>query len=143
MNRKMMNEIVEGATTYGQEQYADTAIKAGFDAVVEYAKSYADGGLNLSITDAEATEAALEIIHARCGLEVAEPTSRCLSGTNDFWAAQEWREDGRRGHDFKISIYYLFDEKDIIDDNGEPLESDQLPFDGKHVSRIEVQEIEQ
>ncbi|MDD5062961.1 MAG: hypothetical protein PHN44_11850 [Candidatus Marinimicrobia bacterium] len=70
--------------------------------------------------------------------ENAEPTSRCLSGTNDFWAAEEWTEpvvapDGRGA-----TKYYLFAPEDVTDDDGMPLEADCYPWDGYHVSRIVI-----
>lgn len=68
--------------------------------------------------------------------ENAEPTSRCLSGTSDFWAAEEWAEpvfapDGR-----SATKYYLFAADDITDDDGNPIDADDYPWDAQHVSRI-------
>ena len=70
--------------------------------------------------------------------ENAEPTSRCLSGSNDFWAAEEWAEpvitpDGR-----SATKYYLFATEDITDDDGNPIDADCYPWDAAHVSRIVV-----
>ncbi len=71
--------------------------------------------------------------------ENAVPTCRLLDGTNDFWAAEEWAEpvvapDGRAA-----TKYYLFEKKEITDDNGDGMLAEDYPFDAAHVSRIEIQ----
>lgn len=65
-------------------------------------------------------------------LDCAQPTSRCLSGTQDHWAKEEWAEpvrlaDGRTG-----TRYYLFDENDVVDEDGEPLETDMYDWSAEH-----------
>jgi hypothetical protein len=138
MNR--IKNVVSGATTYGQEQYADEAIRKGWEAVMKYAKDYASQALNIfDFTDAEAREAAFEIINTRADMKkTAEPTSRCLSGSNDYWAAEEWKQDGLIGHDLRVSVYYLFSAEEIVNEDGQALEADCYPWDAEHVSKIEV-----
>lgn len=70
--------------------------------------------------------------------ENAEPTSRCLSGTNDFWAAEEWAEPVTAPDGRKATKYYLFATEDITDDDGNALEADCYPWDAEHVSRVVI-----
>jgi len=70
----------------------------------------------------------------------AEPTSRLLNGTSDFWADEEWVEpvklpDGRTGE-----RYYLFD-KETVDtccDSGNGPED--YPWDLEHCTKIILDE---
>jgi len=63
--------------------------------------------------------------------ENAVPTSRLLScDPEDFWAAEEWKEDGTiKGQ--PCTVYYLFDE----DGCNRELPED-YPWDEEHVSRV-------
>jgi hypothetical protein len=67
----------------------------------------------------------------------AEPTSRVLDGSQDHGYAEEWSEpgilpDGRTGQ-----IMYLFDDDDITDGDGNPLEeAEDYPWDEEHVRRF-------
>ena len=69
----------------------------------------------------------------------AEPTSRVLDGSYDAGYTQEWVEpcvlpDGRKGE-----IVYLFDDDDLLDADGNPIEeAENLPFDSEHVMRIKL-----
>jgi hypothetical protein len=70
----------------------------------------------------------------------AFPTSRVLNGSSDHGYEQEWFEpavlpDGR-------SCYrvYLFDEGDITDDNGDPIDAEDYPWDDQHVRRIKLRD---
>ena len=72
----------------------------------------------------------------------AYPTSRYLSGSDDFWAAVEYAEngyvmiDGERRPACRI---FLFDDKAITDDDaGEPRQEEDYPWDIKHCPRIEL-----
>lgn len=60
----------------------------------------------------------------------AFPTGRLLVGV------EEWQEpvrlpDGRRG-----LLTYLFNEDDMRDENGEPLDAEDYPWDYEHITRI-------
>ena len=69
------------------------------------------------------------------GLDVfnqAYPTSRCLGGTGDFWAAAEYIErmvDKSTGKQY--DVVYLFDDDDITG-----VEEEDYPFDEDHIARI-------
>jgi len=70
-------------------------------------------------------------------IDVAEPTSRVLDGSSDHGYAQEWAEPAILPDGRKCSRIYLFDEDDIVDENGDYIEdSENLPWDEEHVARI-------
>lgn len=70
------------------------------------------------------------------GTDPAQPTSRLLEGTQDNWAAEEWSESVILPGGDRATRYYLFS-ADEINDDGEPLEAEQYPWDAEHVSWIE------
>jgi len=71
----------------------------------------------------------------------SEPTSRLLEGSIDSWASEEWVQDGTlKGK--KCRIFYLFEEKEIINDEDEPLEAEFYPWDDDHISWIEVEDLD-
>jgi len=69
----------------------------------------------------------------------AEPTSRLLEGSSDSWADQEWSEPVKINGQ-ECTIYYLFSEEDMQDEDGEPLQDEDYPFDQEHVSYAEILE---
>lgn len=63
----------------------------------------------------------------------AYPTSRLLDGGEDHGYAEEWHEparlpDGRRG-----VIVYLFDDDDIVWDDGSPRNAEDYPWNEDRV----------
>ncbi|MBU1039808.1 MAG: hypothetical protein KKF77_01755 [Proteobacteria bacterium] len=66
----------------------------------------------------------------------AEPTSRVLEGSNDHGYAEEWVERGTYNGE-PCRLVYLFDDADICDADGNPLEeADSYPWDVEHMARI-------
>jgi len=72
--------------------------------------------------------------------DCAEPTNRLLSGTDDHWAEQEWVEPVFDPDGSPAKKYYLFSKKDIIDEDGNPIDSDDFAWDSNHVSKIEIED---
>lgn len=70
--------------------------------------------------------------------ENAEPTNRVLSGSDDFWAAEEWAEPVTLSDGRKATAYYLFSSESITDDAGEQLLAEDYPWDAEHCSWIEL-----
>lgn len=68
--------------------------------------------------------------------ENAEPTSRVLDGSSDHGYAEEWQEPATLPDGRKCYRMYLFDESAIVDDDGEPMEAEDYPWDDEHVARI-------
>lgn len=74
------------------------------------------------------------------GLEVTDmayATSRCLNGTDDFWASAEYIErmvDSTTGK--RYDVVYLFEDADMTDADGEPLEEENYPWDDNHIARV-------
>ena len=66
----------------------------------------------------------------------AQPTSRVLDGSSDHGYAQEWLEPAVMPDGTQCKRVYLFDDDDITDDDGEPLEAEDYPWDDNHVARI-------
>jgi hypothetical protein len=66
----------------------------------------------------------------------AEPTSRVLNGSRDHGYAEEWSEPAVMPDGRKCSRIYLFTESEIVNDDGEPLEAENYPWDDGHVARI-------
>lgn len=65
----------------------------------------------------------------------AEPTSRVLDGSDDHGAAEEWAEPGL--YDGKpCRAIYLFDDEDITDLEGDPLQEEDYPWNTAHMARI-------
>lgn len=71
----------------------------------------------------------------------AQPTSRCLSGSNDHWAAEEWAQDAIMPDGRKCQVFYLFSADEIVDDDGNPLEAENYPWDADHISRVVLDDI--
>lgn len=68
--------------------------------------------------------------------ENAQPTSRLLDGSEDHGYSEEWAEPATMPDGRKCHRMYLFDEDDISDDNGDPLDPESYPWDNNHVKRI-------
>jgi len=74
------------------------------------------------------------------GLEVVDqayPTSRCLGGTSDFWAAAEYIErmvDKSTGKQY--DVVYLFDDDDMTDDDRDGVDEEYFPWDEDHIARV-------
>lgn len=66
----------------------------------------------------------------------AEPTSRLLDGSQDHGFAEEWAESAVMPDGRKCSRIYLFESSEIVNDDGEPLEAENYPWDDAHVARI-------
>lgn len=69
----------------------------------------------------------------------AAPSARCLSGSDDHWAAAEYTEDGHvviDGERRKAVRVFLFSAVDITDETGEPIPDEDYPWDAKHCARI-------
>lgn len=64
----------------------------------------------------------------------AQPTSRCLSGSDD-WAAEEWVQDAIMPDGRKCQVFYLFSADEIADDE------DNYPWDADHISRVVLDDI--
>ena len=76
---------------------------------------------------------------ASCGN--AEPTSRVLDGSSDHGAAEEWGEAGHiviDGEKLSCRAMYIFDDADITDIDGAPLDASDYPFNAAHVARIRL-----
>lgn len=64
----------------------------------------------------------------------AQPTSRLLDcDPEDFWAAEEWRENGTL-EGVPCSVYYLFSAEEIAEN------PEDYPWDEEHVSRVIARE---
>lgn len=68
----------------------------------------------------------------------AEPTSRVLDGSQDHGYAEEWAESGTLQDGTKVKVMYLFDDEDICDEDGYPVEAEYYPWDSRHVRRVVV-----
>lgn len=68
----------------------------------------------------------------------AEPTSRVLDGSEDHGYAEEWAEPAALPDGRSCYRMYLFTKNEIVDDDGEPLEAENYPWDDDHVARIKV-----
>jgi hypothetical protein len=68
----------------------------------------------------------------------AEPTSRVLGGSTDHGFAEEWAEPATMPNGDRCHRMYLFDLSDITDDEGEPLDAEDYPWDDAHVARIKL-----
>lgn len=69
----------------------------------------------------------------------AVASSRCLSGSDDHWAACEYIEDGYvtiDGVRREAVRVFLFSAGDITDDSGEPMMEEDYPWDAEHCARI-------
>lgn len=66
----------------------------------------------------------------------AVPTSRVLDGGEDHGYAEEWQEPAVLPDGRECYRMYLFDSSEIVNDNGEPLEAENYPWDDDHVARI-------
>jgi len=76
-------------------------------------------------------------INALDVVDMAYPTSRCLSGTDDFWASAEYIErmiDKKTGK--RYDVVYLFEKADMTDADGEPIYEEDYPWDEEHVARV-------
>lgn len=64
----------------------------------------------------------------------AYPTSRSLDGTQDAWATSEYYQptvvDG-----LHYDLVFLFDDNDMSDADGEPLDEEFFPWDAEHCVR--------
>jgi len=130
------------------ERRADEAIAAGdgrpaIDIIAEMATEFESGIEEITtvpVFENGGLSASMEINPDACEStgENAEPTNRCLSGTDDFWAAEEWREAAIMPDGRECQKYYLFAVEDITDDDGNRLEADCYPWVAEHVSRIVV-----
>lgn len=65
-------------------------------------------------------------------------TGRLLDGSSDHGYAQEWWEQATLPDGRNCFRVYLFDDDDLVDDNGEPLGYEDLPWDDEHVARIRL-----
>lgn len=65
-------------------------------------------------------------------------TSRVLDGSNDHGFAEEWLEPATLPDGRSCYRVYLFDDEDITDDNGEPIDAEHYPWDDDHVARIKL-----
>ena len=75
--------------------------------------------------------------------DMAFPTSRLLDGSSDSWADQEWYEPGVVEIDDKaekVMAVYLFEESQLVDDDGEPLEAYMYPWSPENVARFVLAE---
>lgn len=68
----------------------------------------------------------------------AEPTSRVLDGSLDHGFTEEWSEPATLPSGQACRVIYLFDDADIVDTDGEPLESENYPWDPEHIRRVVV-----
>jgi hypothetical protein len=71
--------------------------------------------------------------------EQAFPSSRALSGSDDFWAECEYLERGEivvAGEKRPAERVFLFSDADIHSDDGEPLAEEDYPWDAEHCARI-------
>lgn len=66
----------------------------------------------------------------------AEPTSRVLDGSEDHGFAEEWAEPAVLPDGEKVYRMYLFTADEIVNDDGEPLDAEDYPWDDAHVWRI-------
>lgn len=66
----------------------------------------------------------------------AYPTGRLLDGSGDHGYDEEWFEKATLPDGRACYRAYLFDESDITDDDGEPLDAENYPWDSEHVRRI-------
>jgi hypothetical protein len=66
----------------------------------------------------------------------ARPTGRLLDRSEDYGYAEEWQEPATMPDGRQCLRMYLFDKDEITDDNGEPLEAEDYPWDDDHVQRI-------
>jgi len=68
--------------------------------------------------------------------DMAEATSRCLSGTDDFWGVEyiERMIDKKTGK--KYDIVYLFDEDDMMHMDNSPRDPEDYPWDEEHIARV-------
>jgi hypothetical protein len=72
-------------------------------------------------------------------VEAAYPTSRCLCGTNDFWASAEYIERMINPNTGKFyDVVYLFDVTDMSDADGEPIAEENYPWAENIVRVFEV-----
>lgn len=71
----------------------------------------------------------------------AQPTSRRLSGSDDHWAAEEWVQDAIMPDGRKCQVFYLFSADEIADDDGQPIDADNYPWDADHISRVVLDDI--
>lgn len=71
----------------------------------------------------------------------AQPTSRCLSGSNDHWAAEEWVQDAIMPDGRKCQVFYLFSADEIVDDDGAGIIAENYPWDADHISRVVLDDI--
>ena len=81
-----------------------------------------------------------EYVHAGQAVPTgnAEPTSRVLNGSSDHGAAEEWLEPAVLPDGRKCYRVYLFDESDITDDEGNPLDAENYPWSDEQVKRIKL-----
>ena len=66
-------------------------------------------------------------------------TSRCLSGSDDFWADADYKEPGYitiNGERLSAVRVFLFELSDMTDDAGEARQEEDYPWDAKHCARI-------
>lgn len=71
----------------------------------------------------------------------AQPTSRCLSGSSDHWAAEEWVQDAMMPDGRKCQVFYLFAADEIADDDGQPIDAGDYQWDADHISSVVLDDI--
>jgi len=70
--------------------------------------------------------------------ENAEPTSRLLDGSEDHGYAEEWQEPAAMPNGDRCLKMYLFASDEITNEDGEPLQPEDYPWDDEHVRRVVI-----
>jgi len=100
--------------------------------------------------DVQYTSSSVETPFEHVAFDAFEPsgqafcTSRCLSGSDDFWADAEYHEPGYitiDGDRLNAVRVYLFELSDMVsDDAGGRLSEEDYPWDAKHCARILIRD---